>query len=168
MIGPVSLADMVLRPSGLRFAGRRFPVAVGRGGLTGHKREGDGATPRGVLRVTGLLYRADRLAPPAPWAMPIGPGDLWSDDPADPAYNRPVRAPRAHSHERLRRPDRVYDIVLTTDWNADPPRPGRGSAIFLHVWRGPRHPTAGCLALRRDHLLWIVARIGPGTRVIVP
>ncbi len=168
MIGPVSPADMVLMRTGLRFAGRRFPVAVGRGGLTADKGEGDGATPRGVLRVTGVLYRADRLAPPAPWAVPIGPGDLWSDDPADPAYNRPVRAPHAHSHERLRRADRLYDIVLTTDWNADPPRPGRGSAIFLHVWRGPRHPTAGCLAFRRDHLLWVVARIGLGTRVIVP
>ncbi|RDC71385.1 hypothetical protein DLJ49_15075 [Rhodovulum sp. 12E13] len=159
---------MVLTRGGLRFAGRRFPVAIGRGGLTADKVEGDGATPRGLHRVTGLLYRADRLAPPAPWAVPFGPGDLWSDDPADPAYNRPVRAPHAHSHERLRRADRLYDMVLTTDWNADPPLPGRGSAIFLHVWRGPRHPTAGCLAFRRDHLLWIVARIAPGTRVIVP
>ncbi|MCP6053683.1 hypothetical protein NL338_26220, partial [Klebsiella pneumoniae] len=49
------------------------------------KREGDGATPAGIHRIAGLLYRPDRLPRPAPWAEPIGPGDLWCDDPADPA-----------------------------------------------------------------------------------
>ena len=143
-------------------------MAVGRGGLTRDQREGDGATPAGVHRITGLLYRADRIAGPAPWAVPIGPGDLWSDDPDDPAYNAGVHAPHPYSHERLRRADRLYDVVLTTDWNADPTVPGRGSAIFLHVWRAPRYPTAGCLAFRRDHLLALLRHVRPGTRVIVP
>ena len=158
---------LVLTPAGLRWRGRRFPAAIGRGGITDDKREGDGATPRGVHRLTGLLYRADRLARPAPWAVPIGPADLWSDDPRDPAYNRPVRAPHAFSHERLRRAEPLYDVVLTTDWNAGPAVPGRGSAIFLHVWRAPRHPTAGCVALRRDHLLGLLPHLRPGTRLVV-
>ena len=158
----------MLTPTGLRCGGRRYPVAIGRAGLTGDKREGDGATPRGLHRITGLLYRADRLSRPAPWAVPIGPGDLWSDDPADPAYNRPVRAPHPFSHERLRRADPLYDVVITTDWNAWPIAPGRGSAIFLHVWRKPRHPTAGCLAFRRDHLLRMLPHLRPGTRLLVP
>ncbi len=165
--GRMSPGDLVLTPMGARFRGRRFPVAIGRGGTTGDKREGDGATPRGLLRITGMLYRPDRLARPAPWAAPIGPGDRWSDDPRDPAYNTAVRAPHPFSHERLARPDPLYDVVLTTDWNAAPAVPGRGSAIFLHVWRGPRVPTAGCLAFRRDHLLWMLPRLRPGTRVVV-
>ena len=160
---------MVLTPAGLRFMGRRFPCAIGRGGITPDKREGDGATPAGRHRITGLLYRPDRLAPPAPWAEPIGPRDLWSDDIRDPAYNAPVRAPHRFGHERLRRADPLYDLILLTDWNAAPDAiPGRGSAIFLHQWRRPRHPTEGCIALRRDHLLWIAARAAPGTRLIVP
>jgi L,D-peptidoglycan transpeptidase YkuD (ErfK/YbiS/YcfS/YnhG family) len=163
----MSPADLVFSPSGLRFGGRRFPVSIGRGGIASAKREGDGATPVGIMRITGLLYRADRLACPAPWAMPIGPFDLWSDDPSDPDYNRPRRAPHPYSHERLRRSDPLYDIVLLTDWNAER-RPGAGSAIFLHVWRRPRFPTEGCIAFRRDHLRWIISRIGPGTRVCVP
>lgn len=167
MTPALSPADLVLTPAGLRVAGRRLPVAIGRGGVRADKREGDGATPAGIWRITGLLYRPDRLARPAPWARPLGPGALWSDDPADPAYNAAVRAPHPFGHERLRRPDPLYDMVLTTDWNAAR-RPGRGSAIFLHVWRGPRVPTAGCLALRRDHLAWLVARAAPGTRVVVP
>ncbi|SFA90313.1 L,D-peptidoglycan transpeptidase YkuD, ErfK/YbiS/YcfS/YnhG family [Poseidonocella pacifica] len=158
---------MVLTPLGVRFHGRLFPCAIGRGGITSNKREGDGATPRGVHRITGLLYRPDRLARPAPWAAPIGPTDLWSDDAGDAQYNSLVQAPYAHSHERLRRADPLYDLVLLTDWNWPASVPGRGSAIFLHQWRRPRFPTEGCIAFRRDHLQEIAALAHPGTRLIV-
>lgn len=158
---------MVLTPRGLRFLGRTFPATIGRGGITDNKREGDGATPKGVHRIVGCLYRPDRLARPCNWAIPIRPGDLWSDDPDDAAYNRLVPAPYGPSHERLRRADPLYDIVLITDWNWPDALPGRGSAIFLHRWRKPGHPTAGCVALRPDHLRWIVGRIGIGTRLLV-
>ena len=158
-----------LTPSGLLAFGLRIPVAIGRGGIVAReaKREGDGATPAGLWRVTGTLYRADRVARPAPWARPIRPGDLWSDDPKDPAYNRPVRAPHPFSHEALRRADRLYDIVLLTDWNADG-APGWGSAIFIHRWRKPGHPTEGCIATRAAGLVWLAARTPPGTRLRVP
>lgn len=160
--------DLVLAPSGLRFLGRRFPCAIGRGGVREQKREGDGGTPAGVWQVTGMLYRADRMARPAAWARPIGPRDLWCDDPRNAAYNHLVRAPVAASHERLRRGDRLYDLVILTDWNWPVARPGAGSAIFIHRWRRPRFPTAGCIALAPADLHWIAGRVAPGTRVIVP
>ncbi len=161
-------ADLVLTPRGLRFLGRTFPSAAGRGGITADKREGDGATPRGVHRIVGCLYRPDRMARPCDWAMPVRPGDLWSDDPGREDYNHMVRAPYPHSHERLGRADPLYDLVLLTDWNWPRAVRGAGSAIFVHQWRKPGHPTAGCVALARDHLRWIAARIRPGTRLIVP
>ncbi|MCG6904708.1 MAG: L,D-transpeptidase family protein [Rhodobacter sp.] len=160
--------NLVLSPRGMRFLRLYFPCSVGRGGLRSDKREGDGATPRGTHRITGCLYRPDRVARPCGWAEPILPGDLWSDDPGDADYNQLVRAPCPHSHESLRRADPLYDIVLITDWNWPVSTPGRGSAIFLHQWRKPHHPTEGCIAFRRDHLAWICARISPGTRLIVP
>jgi L,D-peptidoglycan transpeptidase YkuD (ErfK/YbiS/YcfS/YnhG family) len=87
--------DLVVTPMGVRFLGRRFPCTIGRGGIVaaGNKREGDGATPAGVHRLVGMLYRPDRMARPADWALPIGPLDLWSDDPRDEDYNLMVRAP---------------------------------------------------------------------------
>lgn len=159
---------MRLTPGGLLFLGRRFPCSVGRGGLTRAKREGDGATPCGLLTITGLFYRPDRVKRPAFWAQPIGPGDLWSDDPDDPQYNRHVRAPHAMSHERLRRADPLYDLVLTTDWNWPDARAGRGSAIFLHQWRRPLFPTEGCIAMARADLIWIANRAAPGTTLLIP
>ncbi len=160
-------ADLVVTPTGLRFMGRRFPCTIGRGGLTSDKREGDGATPRGVHRLVGMLYRPDRIAPPVPWAQPILTGDLWSDDPRLPDYNQMVRAPYAGSHEHLRRADPLYDLVIITDWNWPEPEPGRGSAIFMHQWRRPCAPTAGCIALSRGHLHHIAARLTPAARLFV-
>ncbi|MDO5648630.1 L,D-transpeptidase [Paracoccus sp. (in: a-proteobacteria)] len=159
--------DLVLTPQGVRFQGRVFPCSIGKAGVTATKREGDHATPSGTHIITGLWYRADRLAAPAPWARAIGPGDLWCDDPGHPAYNLHARAPMTASHERLRRADPLYDVILTTDWNWPDAVPGWGSAIFLHQWRRPRFGTEGCIAFARPHLIWIAARAAPGTRLIV-
>ena len=159
--------DLVLTPMGLRFLGQTFPCTIGRGGIRRKKREGDGATPRGVHRLVGMLYRPDRMARPADWALPIRPGDLWSDDPGHEDYNLMVRAPYPHSHERLRRADPLYDLVILTDWNWPYPAKGRGSAIFIHQWRRPGFPTEGCIGLHRNHLHWIAPRIRYETRLIV-
>lgn len=159
--------DMVLTPRGLRFRGRIYPCAIGAGGLSADKREGDGATPIGIHRIVGLLYRPDRMARPTDWAVPIRPGDLWSDDSDDEAYNLMVRAPYRHSHEALRRGDPLYDLVIVTDWNWPRAAPGRGSCIFMHRWRRPGYPTAGCIALRPDDLRQIAAAIRYDTRLIV-
>jgi L,D-peptidoglycan transpeptidase YkuD (ErfK/YbiS/YcfS/YnhG family) len=159
---------MVLTPRGLRFAGRTWPCTIGRGGLSENKREGDGATPVGLHRIVGMLFRPDRLARPTDWALPIGPQDLWSDDPDRPDYNRMVRAPYGGSHERLSRSDPLYDLVILTDWNWPSAVKGRGSAIFIHQWRRPGYPTEGCIALRRDHLHQIAPLIRYETRLIVP
>jgi L,D-peptidoglycan transpeptidase YkuD (ErfK/YbiS/YcfS/YnhG family) len=160
---------MVVTRWGARFAGRHFPVAIGCGGITQDKREGDGATPAGTWRLMSGGYRADRVTrPPAPIDLrAIGPHDLWCDAPEDTQYNHAVRAPYSASHERLRRGDPLYDIFIVTDWNWPEANPGKGSAIFVHCWRGPRKPTAGCLAFRPDHLRWILARWTPRSRILV-
>ena len=146
----VRLADMVLTRQGLRFLGRRFACSVGRGGISARKREGDGATPVGVHRIVGLMYRPDRMARPTDWAVPIRPSDGWSDDVGDADYNHLVRRPHGYSHERMMRADRLYDLVLLTDWNWPYSVKGRGSAIFLHRWRRPGYPTEGCVAFAPD------------------
>ncbi|MDK3017663.1 L,D-transpeptidase family protein [Pseudodonghicola flavimaris] len=163
----MSVDDLVLTPRGLRFQGRVLPCSIGRGGIRRDKREGDGATPTGVHRIAGMFYRPDRLTRPNDWALPIGPRDLWSDASGDPAYNHWVRAPYGASHERLRRADPLYDLILVTDWNWPEAQPGRGSAIFLHQWRRPGYPTEGCIAFSRPDLRWLAARAQPGMRIIV-
>jgi L,D-peptidoglycan transpeptidase YkuD (ErfK/YbiS/YcfS/YnhG family) len=161
--------DIVVTPTGARFLGKRYACTIGRGGLTRDKREGDGATPLGTLRIMGMYYRPDRVCSNhlPHWAVPVRPGDLWSDDSRDADYNHLVRAPHGFSHERMRRADPLYDLVMITDWNWPDAVPGKGSAIFVHSWRRPGFPTAGCIAFAREDLFRIAPRVQMGTRLII-
>lgn len=141
------------------FSGQRYRAAIGRAGVRAEKAEGDGATPAGLLLLRRVLYRADRVAIPRTMAPrePIAPNDGWCDDPADPAYNRMITLPHSVRHEELWRADGLYDIIGVLGWNDDPPRPGRGSAIFLHVATADFAPTAGCIALALADLRAVLA-----------
>ena len=159
--------DLVLTPRGVRFQGQLYPCTIGKAGITHNKREGDKATPAGIHRIVGMLYRPDRIPAPVPWAMPIGPRDLWSDDGTQGDYNSLVQAPYPHSHEVLRRADPLYDLVILTDWNWPDAVAGRGSAIFIHQQRRPGYPTEGCVAFSRAHLHQIAVRLTRHSRLIV-
>jgi L,D-peptidoglycan transpeptidase YkuD (ErfK/YbiS/YcfS/YnhG family) len=149
--------------------GRRFRCALGRSGARAVKREGDGATPLGVVAMRRLLYRPDRENPPATGlqVQPIGPLDGWCDAPADPAYNRPVPLPYKASAERLWREDGIYDLIVPLGYNDDPVVPGRGSAIFLHLARAGYGPTEGCVALAHDDLIAVLAEADGASLVVI-
>lgn len=153
----------------LRWPGGEAPCVLGRGGVRGDKREGDGATPVGRFPLRRVLWRADRL--PAPETglpvQPIAEDDGWCDEPQDPAYNRPVTRPYPASHEEMWRDDHVYDIVVVMGHNDDPVVPGLGSAVFLHLVRPDRAPTAGCVALAPGDMLRLLKDCGPGSALSV-
>ena len=141
----------------LTWTDRTVPCALGRTGVCAgeEKREGDGKTPIGIWPLRRVFYRDDRLAQPATGlaCRAIAPEDGWCDDPNDTAYNQLVTLPFKASHERLWRDDNIYDVVVELGHNDDPPRPGYGSAIFLHVARDDYTPTEGCVAISRADLL---------------
>lgn len=149
--------------------GETVPAAFGRSGAIAAdaKREGDGASPMGVWPIRAALLRPDRLAAPVthlPWRW-LRVNDGWSDDIADPAYNRPVSHPHAFSAERLWRDDGAYDIVLVLGHNDSPPLAPLGSAIFLHCEQPDRRPTEGCIAIDRAVLARWLGRLQPGDTV---
>jgi L,D-peptidoglycan transpeptidase YkuD (ErfK/YbiS/YcfS/YnhG family) len=149
----------------LSWPGGRMRAALGKGGLSHAKREGDGATPIGVFSLRNLLYRADRMARPRTGLAVsiIDPRSGWSDDPRDALYNRPVTLPHPYGHERLWREDGVYDLIVPLGYNDNPPVPGWGSAIFLHCARPDYSPTEGCVAIAFSDLLTILVGCGPET-----
>ena len=60
---------------------------------------------------------------------------------------------------------RVYDVIVILGHNDDPPVPGKGSAIFMHVARPDYAPTEGCVALALEDLLEVLAACGPGDTI---
>jgi len=153
----------------LMAAGRPIRVAIGRSGILANKREGDGATPRGVFRLVRLWWRPDRMPRPRT-RLPvrrIGPRDGWCEDRESRLYNQPIQVAESKGGDRLWRQDRLYDLIIELDHNTRPRIAGRGSAVFIHLARPGFAPTAGCVALTGPALRRLVARLGPKTKIVI-
>ncbi|RKQ68609.1 L,D-transpeptidase family protein [Oceanibaculum indicum] len=169
MSGLLTLIRVIASPGArqgrLEAEGLSLKCALGKGGPVPDKQEGDGGTPLGDWPLRKLHYRADKGGAPltALPSLAIDRLDGWCDDPADPAYNRPVRLPYPASHETMWREDGLYDLVVELGYNDDPVVPGKGSAIFLHIARPDYAPTEGCVALAEPDLRRLLARCGVQT-----
>jgi L,D-peptidoglycan transpeptidase YkuD (ErfK/YbiS/YcfS/YnhG family) len=153
----------------LTAGGQTIPVALGRGGIKANKREGDGGTPRGTFRPRKLWWRADRHPRPRTFlaVRAIGPEDAWCEDPSSRHYNQPVRLDPAHSGDRLKRDDHLYDFIVEIDHNSAPRIKVRGSAVFLHLARTNFEPTAGCVSMTKSAMLRLLERLGPKTKIVI-
>ena len=144
---------------------RQMGCIVGRSGIiqASEKREGDGFSPAGRWPLRAVLYRSDRTAPPQTGDSEIGVHPItaemgWCDEPHSNYYNQLVGLPFAERHEHMMRQDSLYDIVVVLGYNDAPAVPNFGSAIFLHCKETDTACTAGCVALFRDELCWLLAR----------
>ncbi len=161
--------NLEYRDRRLRWSGGTAPAAVGRGGISRNKREGDGTTPAGTYPLLSGFYRQDRVAPP-PSGLPmraLTPRDAWVDDPADANYNRLVSLPYRARTEPMWRRDEIYDVVVVISYNMDPVVPGAGSAIFLHIARPDLSGTSGCIAVQREVLIDLLPLLGPSSRITI-
>lgn len=136
-----------------------MPAVVGRNGIApaGEKREGDGRTPSGTYPLGLAFGYAPSIETKLKYRQSTDE-DHWVDDSKSPQYNRWVNGtPDASSFEEMKRDDDLYEYGAVIEYNTAPIVPGNGSAIFMHVWRGPDKSTSGCVALSRDNLKDILA-----------
>ena len=93
--------------------------------------------------------------------------DGWCEDPRDRHYNQPIRLEPDQPGDRLKRADRLYDLIIELDHNTRPRIAGRGSAVFVHVARPGFAPTAGCVALTPPRCGGWSPALGPRTRIVI-
>lgn len=129
--------------------GEDVPVVVGRRGLAplGEKKEGDGRSPSGEIPIGDTFG----FAPSTDLRMPyryLRETTECVDDVNSRFYNAIVERDADSdwkSSEKMRSIE-AYRIGAVVDYN-DKGQPGKGSCIFLHIWGGPGHGTAGCTAM---------------------
>jgi len=144
-------------------------AAVGAGGVSLNKKEGDKATPAGTFSLPFGMYRRDRINLPKtdlPMTA-LREAHAWVDDPNDPKYNQLVELPYPSHTEELWRTDGIYDLLVVVGYNMNPTRPGAGSAIFLHIARPDFSPTEGCVAVSRDILLRLIEVLGADSTLTI-
>ena len=138
-------------------------AVIGRNGLSYQKREGDGCSPAGTFTLTQAFgSEPEPVQVKLPYRQTTA-NDFWVDDVKSPLYNAWQKGPangRWNSAEDMLRKDGLYKYAVVIDYNPER-TPGRGSAIFLHLWRGPDKPTAGCTALAEPDVIKILAWLDP-------
>ena len=144
-----------------------FRCCIGKNGISSKKKEGDKKTPRGIFKIHHLYYRKDRIKKPETSLKCIEIKDHqgWCDDINFPDnYNKPIKINRKIKHEKLKRKDHQYDLIVPIKYNFHNPVIGQGSCIFLHLTKDYR-PTAGCVALNKKDFLIMLKLINKKTKI---
>ena len=124
-------------------------------------------TPIGQYKIKYLLYRKDRIKKihSKLRKIIINKNMGWCDDPRSRKYNNLINLPFSGSCEKLFRKENIYDIILVLDYNMNPIRKNKGSAIFIHVAKKNYEKTKGCIAIKKVELLKILKEMKINTKV---
>jgi L,D-peptidoglycan transpeptidase YkuD (ErfK/YbiS/YcfS/YnhG family) len=136
----------------------KFKCCIGKKGSTNNKIEGDNKTPKGIFKIDHLYFRKDRMDKPKTLlkCIKIKNHMGWCNDVRFPKkYNKLIKKNKKYKHEKLKRKDYKYDLIIPIKYNFKRPVIGKGSCIFIHVTKNYK-PTAGCIALKvKDFLIML-------------
>ena len=138
-------------------------AGIGKNGiaLPNQKIEGDGKSPTGFFKL-GKLFSYEKQNNTLLENQQTTKDDKWIDDPNSPDYNKYIIGKTdAKSYENLLLKNDVYKYCLVIEYNTNPVVKGKGSAIFLHLSVKENSFTAGCVAIKEDHMKSIVNWLDP-------
>ena len=145
----------------------KFRCSIGKKGSTNNKKEGDKRTPKGTFEIENLYYRKDRKKRPSTSlkCIQIKSNMGWCDDISFPKkYNRLIKVNKKFKHEKLKRKDHKYDLLIPIKYNFKKPITGMGSCIFIHLTKDYK-PTDGCIALKEKDFLIMLKLIKKNSKI---
>ncbi len=145
----------------------KFRCCIGKKGTTITKKEGDKKTPKGTFEIENLYFRKNRVKKPSTSLKCIEIKDEmgWSDDVNYPKkYNKLIKLNKKIKHEKLKRKDHKYDLLIPIKYNFKKPIAGKGSCIFIHLTKDYK-PTAGCVALKKKDFLIMLKLLKKNSKI---
>ena len=145
----------------------KFNCCIGKKGSANNKKEGDKKTPKGTFKIENLYFREDRIKKPLTLlkCIKIKKNMGWCDDISFPKkYNKLIKIDKKIRHEKLKRKDNKYDLLIPIKYNFNKPTTGKGSCIFIHLTKNYQ-PTAGCIALKKKDFLIMLKLIRKDSKI---
>ena len=145
----------------------KFKCCIGEKGFTRNKKEGDKKTPKGTFQIENLYFRKDRVEKPKTLLKCIEIKDTmgWCDDVNFPKkYNKLIKSNSKINHEKLKRKDNKYNLLIPIKYNFTRPINGKGSCIFIHLTENYK-PTRGCIAIKKKDFLILLKLINKKTKI---
>jgi L,D-peptidoglycan transpeptidase YkuD (ErfK/YbiS/YcfS/YnhG family) len=137
------------------------------------KQEGDSKAPAGIFALgTAFGYAPTSLPESKMPYLALTPATECVDDTASKQYNQIVERSTVlvdwKSSEHMRSEGESYRWGVVVDHNGAAatnssarPIPGRGSCIFLHIWKGTGDGTVGCTAMPQPELETVIRWLDP-------
>ena len=89
----------------------------------------------------------------------------WCDDVNFPKkYNKLFKINKRIKHEKLKRKDHKYDLLIPIKYNFKKPIPSKGSCIFIHLTKDYK-PTAGCVGLKEKDFLIMLKLLKKNSKI---
>ena len=145
----------------------KFKCCIGKKGSTRNKKEGDKKTPKGTFKIENLYFREDHIKKPLTLlkCIKIKKNMGWCDDINFPKkYNKLIKIEKEIRHEKLKRKDNKYDLLIPIKYNFEKPITGMGSCIFIHLTKNYK-PTAGCIALKEKDFLILLKLVNKDSKI---
>jgi L,D-peptidoglycan transpeptidase YkuD (ErfK/YbiS/YcfS/YnhG family) len=137
-----------------------------------HKKEGDLKSPAGVF----TLGKCMGYAPNCPYNPsldyePIKETTQGVDDPGSKYYNQIVDTATIQgadwkSFEKMKRADGLYQWLIVVNHNIQN-EPGKGSLIFIHIWRNQNSGTTGCTAIAEANMIELLKWLDKSKKPII-
>ena len=144
-----------------------FKCCIGKNGLSFAKKEGDKKTPKGIFKIENLYYRRDRVEKPITnlKCVEIRNNMGWCNDIHYPKkYNKLIETSTKIKHEKLKRKDHKYNLLIPIKYNFGKPLIGIGSCIFIHLTNDYK-PTTGCIGIKEKDFLIMLKLIDKNTKI---
>ena len=145
----------------------KFNCCIGKKGSTTNKKEGDKKTPKGTFEIENLYFREDRIKKPLTLlkCIKIKKNMGWCNDVSFPKkYNKLIKIEKKIRHEKLKRIDNKYNLLIPIKYNFKKPITGKGSCIFIHLTKNYK-PTAGCIALKEKDFLIMLKLVKKDSKI---
>ena len=145
---------ILIKDKYLIYKDNKVKCAIGKKGIGLKKKEGDLITPKGVYKIKNIFYRKDRVKNLKTKIKKIAINKKmgWCDDARSNKYNKLIKHPFNYSFEKLYRVDNIYDVIIVLNFNMNPIKKNKGSAIFLHIAKKDFLPTEGCVAIKKNEI----------------
>ena len=158
---------IVKAPGYIKYKNLKLRCSIGRSGIKKKIKEGDNITPKGKFKIIKIYYRSDRVKKFSTniKTIKIKRNMGWCDDPKSSLYNKEIKLPFDLSHEKLYRNDHLYDLILVLNYNMNPIKKNKGSAIFFHIANKSYKKTKGCIGLKRVDLINLISKIKKNTTI---
>ena len=147
----------------------KIKCSIGKEGITKNKKEGDLKTPKGKFKLKLIFYRKDKIKilKTSLKKIAIQKNMGWCDDIKSKKYNKLISFPFKYSAEKLWRKDNIYDVAIVLNYNLNPVKKNKGSAIFLHIAKKNYIPTRGCIAINEKDMLNLTTNLKKNSAIII-